>query len=351
MHPPTLHFVVPGDIDARTGGYGYDREIIAGLRQRGWVVHVVVLPGDYPTPSDDQRAAAAHALAAVPDHACVLIDGLALGALPEAASREANRLRIIALVHHPLGLETGLDPETSARLLTSERAALQSVAGVIVTSPATVAAVVDLGVEPGRIAVVEPGTARQPIARGSGTGAVSLLIVASLVPRKGHDTLFTALERLVDLDWHLTCVGSLDRDPLAATLAARCATAPLRGRVTLLGELSGAALDAAYEAADLFVLPTHYEGYGMVVAEALSRGIPVVSTATGAIPDLVGDDAGTLVPPGDAEALSAVLEHLMNDRASMRQLREGALRVRALLPTWDTTMTAMEEALARFCAQ
>lgn len=343
-----LHVVIPGDLDTKTGGYGYDRQIMHGLRTRGWHVVLTSLPGAYPMPSAADRAEAARALAAIPDGALVLVDGLALGALPVEAAHERERLHLVALVHHPLGLETGLDPDTSRSLLASERRALDSVRGVVVTSRRTTGAVASLGVPHAKVAVVEPGTAAAPEARGSGAGARRLLCVASLTPRKGHDTLFDALEGLLDLDWHLTCVGSAARDSVhAARLTARASTPPLQARVTLAGELSGLALDAAYDAADLFVLPTHYEGYGMVVAEALAHALPVVSTATGAVPELVGDDAGVLVPPGDAAALRDVLRSLMTDEVQFARLRAGARAARATLPSWDEACARMEAALMR----
>lgn len=320
----TLYFVIPGDLETRTGGYGYDRQIIAGLRERGWTVHLVSLTGNYPFPSVDARVDASRALAVIPDRALVVLDGLAFGALPVAALRERERLRLVALVHHPLGLETGLDEAKSKRLLASEREALSAAVGVVVTSSRTVSAVEGLGVSSSIVAVVEPGTEPAPPATG-GHGPLHMLCVATLVPRKGHDTLFDALARLGDLDWRLTCVGSVDRDAeYVASLVAQCKTPPLLDRVVLEGELAGAPLTAAYDCADLFVLPTHYEGYGMAVAEALARAIPVVSTPTGAIADLVGEDAGVLVPPADAKALAHVLASLITDREQLARLRRGA---------------------------
>ena len=347
----TLYFVVPGDIETRTGGYVYDRQIIAGLSARGWTVHLINLAGNYPFPSVDARVDASRAFAVIPDHALVVVDGLAFGVLPVAAVRERERLRLVALVHHPLGLETGMSDVEACRLLASERESLTAAVGVVVTSQRTVSAVEDLGVASNLIAVVEPGT--EPAAPASGsTGPLQMVCVASLVPRKGHDTLFDALAQLPDLDWRLTCVGSLDRDAeYAATLLARCTTAPLRDRVMLVGELAGAALDAAYDQADLFVLPTHYEGYGMVVAEALARAIPVVSTRTGAIAELVGDDAGVLVPPGDAGALAEALETLMTDRDQLARLRRGAMSRRASLSTWELAAESMEQALLRLAPE
>ena len=343
-----LHVVVPGDLDTKTGGYGYDRQIIHGLQARGWNVVLTSLPGHYPFPSAAECAAAMTALAAIPDGSLVLVDGLALGALPVEVARERERLHLVALVHHPLGLETGLDTDTSRLLLDSERRALACVRGVVVTSSRTISAVESLGVARERVMVVEPGTDAAPDARGSGTGARHLLCVASLTPRKGHDTLFDALAEMLDLDWPLTCVGSAARDSAhASRLTARATTPPLSERIMLAGELAGPALEAAWHAADLFVLPTHYEGYGMVVAEALAHALPVVSTATGAVPELVGDDAGVLVPPGDAAALHAVLRALMTDEARFGRLRAGARAARATLPSWDEACARMEAALMR----
>jgi glycosyltransferase involved in cell wall biosynthesis len=349
MSARTLFFVVPGEIETKTGGYGYDRRIVAGLRLRGWTVQVVSLPGRYPSPTERERGAARRALAAIPDQAHVLVDGLAFGVLAAEAALERSRLRLIALVHHPLGLEQGIDAAGVNTLLASERAALETCRGVVVTSLSTVSAVEALGVERDRIVVVEPGTDQAPAAAGSGGPVCQMLCVASLIPRKGHDTLLDALERLTHLSWHLTCVGRVEHDSVyAAALERRCDDGPLAGRVTLAGELSGAVLDRAYHTTDLLVLPTRYEGYGMAVAEALARGVPVVSTPTGAIAALVGRDAGVLVPPADVDALARALAALIEHPAHLERLREGAIRTRGSLPTWDVACALMEEALVRF---
>ena len=350
-----LHLLVPGDIDTKTGGYGYDREIVAGLKARGWRVQVHSLPGSYPTPSDVDREAASRVFNTLPDAALVLVDGLAFGALPAQAARHRSRLRLVALVHHPLGHETGIDALTSLRLLASERQALAHARGAIVTSPRTVGAVESLGVPRERVDVVEPGTHPAPVARGSDGSILEMLCVASLVPRKGHDTLFSALEHLIALgvaDWHLTCVGRVERgSEYGAELMRRIGDPLLAGRIAAVGEQAGAALNAAYDSADLFVLPTHYEGYGMAVAEALVRGIPVVSTPTGAIAELVGESAGVVVQPGDPVALASVLQTLLLDRSRLAALRDGALRSRSTLQTWDTACARMEQALARLGAE
>jgi glycosyltransferase involved in cell wall biosynthesis len=343
----SLAVLIPGDLDTRTGGYEYDRRIVAGLRDAGWTVDVVGLRGEYPHPDAAARAAARSALAAFDAGALVMVDGLALGTLPGEVLREQHRLRLVALVHHPLALETGLDAETAAELESSERRALEAVRLIVVTSSATAATLGRYGVDSERVAVVEPGTDPAPLARGSET-TPHLIAVGSLVPRKGYETLIAAMARLSDRPWHLTCVGSLDRDPETAAIIRRAiADHGLEKRVTLIGELGERDLAAEYHRADLFVLATHYEGFGMAVAEALARGLPVVSTPTGGIPRLVGQEAGILVPPGDVGALAKALARVLDAPVLRADLCAAARRVRDSLPTWEDAARAMSAALER----
>jgi glycosyltransferase involved in cell wall biosynthesis len=350
-----LTFVVPGDLQTRTGGYGYDRRILAGLRERGWQVDLVALDGTFPFPTRTARDDAARRLAAVPDGATVLVDGLALGALPEEAEREGRRLNLIALVHHPLAQETGLDPATAESLERSERRALAAVRSVVVTGESTAAGLSRYGVAPERITVVQPGTDRAPVARGSltaededsGAGELTLLCVATLTPRKGHEILFRALASIPHRRWRLRCAGSLDRDPaLVERLVAMLRSEGLDGRVDLLGDLGADRLAVEYDCSDVFVLSTLYEGFGMAVAEALARGLPVVSTATGNIAALVGTGAGIVVAPGDAGAFTEALTRVASDPGLRRRLADGARRVRERLPTWEESVAAMARVLS-----
>jgi glycosyltransferase involved in cell wall biosynthesis len=349
-----LVLLVPGDINLRTGGYGYDREIVAGLRELGWRVDICSLDDSFPFPCADARAQAVRVLAALPDDTLVLADGLAFGAMAAEAEREAARLRFVALVHHPLALESGLDPEAARALKASETRALHAARGVVVTSAATVRSLEPYGIAPGAVAVVQPGTPAAPVASGTRGiapphpgAAVELLCVASLTPRKGHDVLLHALSRLTRLQWHLTCAGSPHLHPeTAEALASQVLAAGLSSRVTFVGELGEAGLAAAYDRADAFVLATRHEGYGMAIAEAVARGLPVVSTPTGAIPELVDAASGVLVPIDDVEALTQAIEVVMNDQARAR-LTEGARRRRDGLPTWRDAAGQMAAALTR----
>jgi glycosyltransferase involved in cell wall biosynthesis len=346
-----LSVLVPGCLDTRTGGYEYDRRIIAGLRTRGWGVDVKELDASFPHPTADALRHAADVLRAIPDGTTVLVDGLAFGALAAQAEREASRLKMAALVHLPLAAAAGLDPDTAARLEASERRALAVAVLIVVTGKTTIDALCRYGVAPERIAIVEPGSDRAPLARGSTHGPLHLLSAAAITAGKGHEILVRALEAVADRDWRLTCAGSLERDrSTVERVRTRVSAAGLDDRISFVGELDAAALEACYDTADIFVLATLHETYGMAVAEALAHGLPVVSTATGAIPDLVGASdtgapAGLIVPPGDASAMAGALSRVLGDASLRAQLAQGARRVRDRLPTWDHAVDTMAAAL------
>ncbi len=333
--PRTCHFLLPGDWHIPTGGYTYDRRLSLALGEQGWTVLPQVLDGAWPWPDDSDLSAALARIAALPDGALVIADGLAFGALARAVRPHARRLRWVAHVHHPLHLETGLSAADSAQLRAAEAQALQLARQVVVPSRRTLDDVADLGVPPERIAVVEPGTDPAPLPppKARPAGPVQLLCVATLTPRKGHALLLQALAGLTRLPWVLHLVGSAERDPgTAARLQALAA--PLGERVVWHGELPGPALRAHYLAADVFVLPSLYEGYGMVIAEAVAHGLPVVTTDGGALAHTLPAGAGLQVSAGDGPALQAALERVLSDAGLREHLAAGARQAAAALPTW-----------------
>lgn len=333
----TAHFLIPGDPDRRTGGTIYDRRIMAGLAMQGWQVHLHRLDATFPAPTIAALVEVDAVLAALPNQALTVIDGLALGAMPDVAAAHWDRLRLVGLVHHPLALETGLDDAQRQRLYASEREALRHVRQVIVTSPSTARALMDYDVPPERCVVVLPGTDPAPLAVGSNGREWVLLCAASLTPRKGHAVLFRALAQLKDRPWRLRCAGSSAPDPItAAGLRALVEMLALTDRIEWLGELETAVLDTVYQQADVFVLPSFHEGYGMVLAEALARGLPIISTTAGAIPDTVPAEAGLLVPPGDEAALAEALARVMGEPGLRERLAAGARAARQTLPDWPT---------------
>lgn len=338
------HFVIPGDWHTPTGGYRYDRRIALALRESGWQVDLCTLGDRFPWPDTATLAHAQAQLDALPDGDLVVADGLAFGAMPEQAHRHASRLRWVALVHHPLHLETGLADTARNTLRENECRALQTARRVIVTSEATARDLAPMGVPAERIRVVEPGTDRAPTQRAGTKAELRLLCVATLTSRKGHAVLLEALAGLQTLDWSLHCVGSTQRDaPTSDHLQRLAIELGLAERVHWHGELDEAAVAAHYAAADLFVLPSFHEGYGMVITEALAHGLPVVCTTGGALAQTLPRTAGLHVPPGDVVALREALASLIAQPDERARFAAGARAAAEQLPTWA-------QAAARFAA-
>jgi glycosyltransferase involved in cell wall biosynthesis len=342
-----LGFVIPGSLDTPTGGYRYDREVVSGLRAAGHQVDLLTLGGSFPQPDAPTLAASYRAFAGLPA-APVVVDGLALGALPDIGRHLPAQTPLIALVHHPLALESGLAAPRAAALRVSERQALAAARHVIVTSPATADILVsNYGLSQDRVSIALPGVGEAPWAAGSDGGTVQLLTVGSVIARKGHDLLVAALAPLTELSWHLTIVGDGSRDKsAAAALQTAIARHGLEARVSLTGALSDADLAARYHGADLFVLASRYEGYGMVFSEALAHGLPIVATAVGEAPTLLPPAAGTLVAAEDVAALTAALRPMIADRALRHAAAQAARNAR--LPRWSDCVSVFIDLLRRY---
>jgi len=338
-------FAIPGDLATPTGGYVYARRLMAALPGAGWRPRPLSLPAGFPHPSADDLGRAYRALESLPASSLVLVDGLAFGVLPRDRL-DGMGYRWVALVHHPLALETGLEPAVASRLRISERQALGAARAVIATSEHTAGTLAeDYGVATERLHVAVPGTDHAKRAKGGGT-VPCLLSVATVTRRKAHDVLVRALSRLRDLTWRCRIVGSLKREPaMAAEVAALIHASGLEGRVTLEGEIAADDLDAAYRMADLFVLPSRHEGYGMAFAEAMAHGLPVIACAIGAVPQTVPPDAGLLVAPDDADALAAALRRGIADESLRRRLADAAWAHGRTLPTWAETARGVAAAL------
>jgi glycosyltransferase involved in cell wall biosynthesis len=338
-------FAVPGNLMAPTGGYAYARRLLAYLPAHGVNVRHVALPASYPHPTAADLTATDRLLRDIPNGTVLLVDGLAYGAMPAELVRSLGR-RIVALVHHPLGFETGQDEGRKAALIASERAALAVAERVVACSAATARLLAsEFAVPRERITIAEPGT--EPAPRATGTGApVQLLAVGAVSPRKGYTGLVAALRELADLDWRLTIAGSLDHAPeAAAALRAAVQAAGLRERITVAGAVDESRLARLYDRADVFVSPSLFEGYGMVLAEAMARGLPLVASTGGAAAETVPDAAGLKVPPGNAEALREALRRMIADPAARASYAEGSWAAGQALPRWDETAARVAGAL------
>jgi glycosyltransferase involved in cell wall biosynthesis len=341
-------FAIPGDITLATGGYAYDRRVMARLPTFGVAMRHLALPSGFPAPTEADLAETQRLLAGVPAETIILADGLAYGAMP-AEMISSLHSPIIALVHHPLCLEAGLGKARQDELYALEKGALALARHIIVTSPSTAATLAaGFAVPAEKITVAEPGT--DPAARAHGTGnPLQLLSVGSVVPRKAYDTLVRALASVPDRDWRLTIVGPTDRSAEAlAALQAAIRETGLGSQIVVAGSTGPEQLDVHYAAADVFLLPSRYEGYGMVLAEAMARGLPIVCTTGGAAAATVPDDAAIKVPPGDVPALGSAIRRVLEDAMLRRQMSDAAWAAGQKLPRWEDTARTIADVIRTF---
>lgn len=351
-----VHLVVPDGVDdlARpSGGNTYDRRLRTGLTDLGWRVRQHPVPGSWPVPDATSLAALAGVLGGVPAGEQVVVDGL-LAAAAAVLVPAARRLRVVVLVHMPLGLDAGESRDLG--LFAAERQVLRAAAAVVTTSAWTRDHLIQLhGLVAAHVRVAEPGVDQAEVAGGTSSGS-SLLCVAAVSEHKGHAVLLEALASLRDLSWSCQVVGSLDRDPVfVALLRGRIDASGLGDRVLLAGALAGPALAASYAAADLLVLPSRAETYGMVITEALARGVPVLATSVGGVPQALGQASdgrrpGVLVPADDPAALADALRRWLGEPALRSQLRAAAVDRRTALSRWSVTARAVARVLTQVAA-
>ena len=353
----TVHFVVPADLDdpaKPTGGNIYDRRIYEGLTDAGWSVIKHAVPGAWPWPDAAAVDTLARLISSIADRAVVLIDDLIASTVPDLLVPEANRLRLVVLVHMSLGEAPPGHQVADAEA--REGAVLSAVGSVVTTSSWTRdRLLLRYPLSPSKVHVAAPGV--DPAELASGTeGGEELLCVAAVTAHKGHDVLLAALAATTDLPWRCVCVGTLDREPdFVEDLRRRAEQAGIADRVCFAGLRVGPDLAAAYATADVLVLPSHAETYGMVVTEALARGLPVITTAVGGLPEALGHTRdggrpGLLVPPGDSGALADALRTWLTDAGLRQSLRAAARARRATLTGWDVTTRRIAEVLDRAAA-
>ncbi len=362
MRPFDVAFAIPGDLDAATGGYAYARQVLRYFPEHGIIGHHIRLPASFPDPTPDDVAHTAGLLDQIHPETPILFDGLAFGALPEELVAQVKS-PIVALVHHPLAREAGHSPERQRQLEASEKAALAHASQIVTTSAMTAATLIsEYNVRSDRITVAEPGTA--PAARAVGTrNPLSMLSVGALVPRKGYGVLIEALSALAaDADqtgarsgdwpddwsgnWHCTIVGTPEHDPAEANrLREQIMATGLRSRITLAGRVEAAELTRLYAAADLFVLPSLYEGYGMVLAEAMARGLPIICTTGGAAAETAPDAAALKVAPGDAAALHRAIRTVVVDPETRQTMADCSWAAGQELPRWHDSVGRIAKVL------
>ncbi|UJW87633.1 glycosyltransferase family 4 protein [Devosia sp. SL43] len=329
-------FAIPGDATQKTGGYIYEYELLQALRRSGRTMHHLELGAGFPNPSADETAAAIAAMAALPPDMPLIIDGLVYGSIDTAGLRTVAA-PIIAMIHHPLGLETGLAPAPAQFLLEREADNLQLAQAVLVPSPHTARILVQqFNVPDGKITVAPPGfRAADPEHRPQSPPLI--LSVGILAERKGHDVLVAALGRIRELDWQAAIVGKTHDASVERALRRQIADLGLEDRIILSGLLSDEAVIEHYRQATLFALATRYEGYGIVLGEAMLHGLPIVTCNTGAVPDTVAKGAGILVAVDDVDGFAQALRLVLTQTPVRQEMSRLSAQAGRQLNSWNET--------------
>lgn len=336
---PDFGFAVPGDINQATGGYVYDSRLLAEWRKAGLDVPLLTLPTTYPAVNAKTLAETAAALKDSPD--TLIVDGLAYGVLPPDWLH-AQKKRWVALVHHPLFLETGLKPERADKLRRSELAALALADQVVCTSRLTAQTLMrEFGVTAKRLLVAEPGVTVYPPSIPLGPDL--LLAVGSVIPRKGYDVLIAALAQVADRPWICRIVGGIRDQAHAKALRRQIAQVGLQTRIILEGEQAEAELYSLYGQATLFVHAAHYEGFGMALADAVASGLPTVAASGGAVGQVLSPDCAALVPPGDVGAMAEAIARLLDDPAARAALSGRAKAAASRFVSWSDSAAAVAD--------
>ena len=333
---PDAYFAIPGDMYRKTGGFIYERKLLETLQASGLNIAHLLFPAGFADPTPAEMAQAIAHLAALPADAPVIIDGLVYGAI-DPKGLDTVQAPMVAMIHHPLGLEAGLDADRAAFLLRNEADALSRATHVIVPSPHTAMTLAqDFGVPREKISIALPGFDR-PTGTSMPAAPPLILSVGLLAERKGHDVLLNALAEITDLDWQAQIVGGAHDPAVAQKLKDQCAELGLTTRVDFVGTLDAEDLQDRYRAATVFALATRYEGYGMGFGEAMTHGLPIVTCRAGAVPDTVPNGAGRLVPVDAPHDFAAALRETLTKPDLRTQMAQTSRAAGAALPTWQDT--------------
>lgn len=349
MQRPPAAFAIPGNLSTRTGGYIYERRMLETLPEVGQPMRHIELPVSFPHPTDDAQHETAVRLRALSPDTALILDGLVFGSI-DTGILSSLACPVIAMLHHPLGLEAGLPPDRAAALIRREAANLRHAAHVVVPSPHTRDILTaQFGVAPDDISVALPGFDRPPAPeeRVPRADPPLILSVGIICARKGHDVLLDALARLRHLDWQAAIVGMTHDEAVREALLRQRGHLGLDARVRFTGTIDEPALDKLFREACVFALATRYEGYGMVLSEAQLYGLPIVTCAVGAVPQTVSGHDALLVPADDAPAFANALGRVLSEPGLHARLSQGSRDAGQRLPRWCDAARVMLAALDR----
>lgn len=335
----TVHFLMMGDINSLTGGNLYNKHMAEGLEHMGYSVNIFGTDWNWKIQSELEKISRYHFEKLV-QRSCILVDSLVLASLHNVIPEFADRLTFIGLIHLPTSFNIHNAHKT---LADEELQALQYMSRVIVTGQFSYDLLWQAGLNRSAICLVEPGTDDFPRKSHYKRVPSNLLCIANFSPLKAQHVLVRSLHGLTEWEWTLHLYGDTDHDrEYSASVISLVKKLCLEDRVILHGIVERDEISAVFLDADLFIMPSLFETYGMALTESLAHGIPVVTTRGGNIPSTVPEGMGILTEPGNEEQLASAIRSLIEDPAKYSSLCRAASGYYLRVRSWEQAVAEFE---------
>lgn len=336
----TVHFLTMGDMQSLTGGYLYNMHMMEGLEQMGYSVNVFGTDWPWDDKSELAKICRFH-FEKLTVGSCILIDSLVLVKIRSSVQEFSSRLIFVGLIHLPATYT--FTSGKFGKLAEEEMMVLHQMKQLIVTGQFTYNLLWKAGLNRANLWIVEPGTGPFPQKTHYKPVPSELLCIANYSAIKAQDTLIRSLYSLTDRDWTLHLYGDKDRDKeYSAGIISFIKQLNLETRVIMHGIAMRDEITAIFLNADLFVMPSLFESYGMALTESLAHGVPVLSTRAGNIPCTVPGGMGILVEPGNEKELTDALLSLMDEPAKYASLCSAASKYHLDARSWDLAVIEFE---------
>ncbi len=353
--------IIYDSLDQVSGGYLYDRKLVEYLQSQGDEICLFSLPrrntlrhlGDNFSPHFARQIITSSVDVLLQDelnHASLF--------LLNRKSAIKSAFPTLAIVHHLRCMEAR-QPWSQAMYRWIEKRYLNSVEGFIFNSSTTQQSVYQVAAK----ARTQPWVVARPAwnhlrarideasirTRALRAGALQLVFVGNLIPRKGLHTLLEALQLVQQEAWELSIIGGADADRRYAQRMAQKIQSMSQGkRIHLLGRLDQAALEKRLAQAHVLVVPSDYEGYGIVYLEAMAFGLPPIATTRGAAGEIITHEQdGFLLPVGDYKTLAQTISYLARERQHLARMGLAALHTAHRHPTWEESCQKIRDLLVR----
>jgi glycosyltransferase involved in cell wall biosynthesis len=341
----TVHFLITGDIQSLTGGYLYNMHMINGLRGKGHLVNVFGTDWQWKD-SDSLEYICRHHLKKLPHGSCVIVDSLILASLHHIVQEFGDRLKFLGLIHLPASYN--VLSGVHGKLADEELTAINDMRQVIVTGQFTFDLLCNVGLNPARICLVEPGTDHFPRKKRYKPVPSELLCIANYSALKAQDVLIRALCRLTAWNWSLHLYGDTNRDKkYTEALRSLIRQLKMEHRIIVHGIVERHEISTVFLNADLFLMPSLFESYGMAITESLAHGIPVVTTSAGNIPYTLPAGMGLLTEPGNEEQLADTIRSIFYDPVKYDALCKAASQYFKQVRSWEQAVSDFETILQK----